>query len=77
MRVTMLNFTITPEALKDQMLSILAREEDPKLEDDKNSLLHENAQGKKRMEQVETSILALLSSAADVAHMLDTDDLIV
>lgn len=28
-KVTLINFTITPEALKDQMTSILVREEEP------------------------------------------------
>lgn len=77
MRVTVVNFTITREALKEQMLSILAREEDPKLEDDKNALLFENAQTKKRLEQLENSILALLLTAPDdVGSMLDSDELI-
>jgi len=34
-KVTLLNFTITYEGLKDQMLSLVAKEEEPKDEDEK------------------------------------------
>jgi dynein heavy chain, axonemal len=39
MKINLLNFNITKLALKDQMLSILAREEDPKLEEEKIGLM--------------------------------------
>lgn len=34
-KVVLLNYTITPEGLKDQMLSIVTKEEEPKDEDEK------------------------------------------
>ncbi len=45
-KITLLNFTITPEAMADQMLSILAKEEDPNLEEEKIRLMEENADNK-------------------------------
>jgi len=37
-KVTLLNFTITPEGAKDQMLSILCKEEDEGLDKEKNQI---------------------------------------
>ena len=40
-KATLLNFTSTPDALKDQMLSILTKEEDPLLEEEKLRLMRD------------------------------------
>ena len=42
-KVTLINFMITPEGLQDQMLGILAAEEKPELEEKKNKLIVERA----------------------------------
>jgi dynein heavy chain len=60
-KVTLINFTITPEAAKDQMLSILSKEEDEALENEKIRLMGENADNKKKMAYVEKVILDLMS----------------
>ena len=41
-KVTLLNYSITPEGLKDQMLSFVAREEEPKDEEEKLRYLFDN-----------------------------------
>ena len=43
-KITLLNFNITQLALKDQMLSILTKEEDPKLEEEKIILMNEKSE---------------------------------
>ena len=47
--MVLLDFSITPEAAKDQMLSILAREEDEALENEKVRLMYEEADNKEKM----------------------------
>lgn len=41
-KVCLLNFTITPEAIRDQMLCIVMKEEDPILEEEKMRILNDN-----------------------------------
>lgn len=48
-KITLINFTTTPEAMTDQMLSILAKEEDPNLEDEKIRLMEEAKENKLKM----------------------------
>ena len=48
-KVTLINFTITPEALKDQMTSILVREEEPQLEEEKLRIMNDNNEYKIKM----------------------------
>jgi dynein heavy chain len=47
--------------MTDQMLSILAKEEDPNLEDEKIRLMEEAKENKLKMSQCEKKILYLLS----------------
>ena len=54
-KVTVLNFMITPEGLQDQLLGILAAEEKPELEDMKNKLIVESANNKKQLKDCLTS----------------------
>merc|ERR1719335_624267 len=42
-KVTLLNFAITPGGLEDQMLGLLVAKERPDLEEEKNSLVINNA----------------------------------
>lgn len=46
-KVTLLNFMITPEGLEDQLLGIVVRQEKPELEEEKNSLILQSAENKK------------------------------
>jgi len=74
-KVSLINFTITLEAAKDQMLSILAKEEDEILENEKVRLMYQNAENKQKLFQLEQSILALLSSSENTS-ILDDETLI-
>jgi len=74
-KITLLNFTITPEAMTDQMLSILAREEDPNLEEEKIRLMEESAENKQRSSDIEKNILRILRDTPG-NKMLESEELI-
>ncbi|XP_031754732.1 dynein heavy chain 3, axonemal [Xenopus tropicalis] len=60
-KVTLINFVITPTGLEDQLLTILAAEEKPQLEDKKNQLYLEGANTRKQLKEIEDQILEVLS----------------
>lgn len=62
-KVTLLNFMITPLGLQDQLLSIVAAKEKPELEEVKNQLIIESAENKKQLKNIEDKILEVLSSS--------------
>ncbi|XP_031567893.1 dynein heavy chain 3, axonemal-like [Actinia tenebrosa] len=62
-KVTLLNFMITPLGLEDQLLGIVAAKEKPELEEKKNELIIEGAKNKKQLKEIEDKILAVLSSS--------------
>ncbi|RZF36882.1 hypothetical protein LSTR_LSTR004570 [Laodelphax striatellus] len=62
-KVTLLNFMITPQGLQDQLLGILVAKECPELEDKKNKLILEGASNKKQLKEIEDKILEVLSSS--------------
>lgn len=62
-KVTLLNFTITPGGLQDQMLGVVVAKEMPEMEAKKNNLTIENARMKKELQDIEDKILQLLSEA--------------
>lgn len=74
-KITLLNFSITSEGLKDQMLSILVKEEEPKDEDEKIRIIQENAESRELKKKLEDDILNSLSKA-DSAKLLDDEILI-
>lgn len=47
MKVTLLNFMITPTGLEDQLLGIVVAKERPDLESEKNALIVQGAANKK------------------------------
>ena len=49
MKVTLVNFMITPLGLEDQLLGIVAAKEKPELEEKKNELILESAANKKQV----------------------------
>ncbi|KAI8926816.1 dnah1 protein [Entophlyctis helioformis] len=59
---TLLNFTLAPSGLEDQLLAIVVANERPDLEEAKNQLTINNAQMKKELKEIEDKILYLLSS---------------
>jgi len=62
-KVTLLNFMITPQGLEDQLLGIVAAKEKPELEEKKNELIIESAANKKKLKEIEDEILRVLSTS--------------
>ncbi|XP_025198734.1 LOW QUALITY PROTEIN: dynein heavy chain 3, axonemal-like [Melanaphis sacchari] len=62
-KVTLLNFMITPQGLQDQLLGIVVAKERPQLEEKKNELIVESANNKKLLKEIEDKILYILSSS--------------
>lgn len=62
-KVTLLNFMITPEGLEDQLLGIVVRQEKPELEEEKNALILQSAENKKQLKEIEDKILEVLSTS--------------
>ncbi|KAJ3039074.1 Dynein heavy chain 7, axonemal [Rhizophlyctis rosea] len=62
-KVSLLNFMITPEGLEDQLLGIVVTKERPELEEEKTQLILQSADNKKRLKEIEDKILEILSSS--------------
>ncbi|XP_054711131.1 dynein axonemal heavy chain 3-like [Uloborus diversus] len=62
-KVTLINFMITPLGLQDQLLGIVAAKENPALEESKNKLILESAENKRQLKEIEDRILEVLSSS--------------
>ena len=62
-KVTLVNFMITPAGLEDQLLGIVAAKEKPQLEETKNNLILESAQNRRQLKELEDKILEILSSS--------------
>ena len=63
-KVTLLNFMITPEGLQDQLLGIVVSQERPDLEDQRTALILESANNKKLLKEIEDKILKIMSSSS-------------
>ncbi|XP_059153506.1 dynein axonemal heavy chain 1-like [Physella acuta] len=77
-KVTLINFTLSPSGLQDQLLGIVVAEERPDLEDSKNQLIVSNAKMKSELKEIEDKILYLLSasqgSPVDDIELIETLD---
>lgn len=73
-KVTLLNFTITPEGLEDQMLGRVVATESPEMEQKKSQLVVQNARMKKQLQDMEDEILRLLTE--NKGNLLDDEMLI-
>uniref|UniRef100_A0A7M4ERW8 Dynein axonemal heavy chain 7 n=1 Tax=Crocodylus porosus TaxID=8502 RepID=A0A7M4ERW8_CROPO len=62
-KVTLLNFMITPEGLQDQLLGIVVARERPDLEEEKQALILQGAQNKRQLKEIEDKILEVLSAS--------------
>lgn len=62
-KVSLLNFTVTPSGLQDQMLGLVVAKEAPELEVRKNELVMSNAKMKEQLQELEDKILKLLKDA--------------
>merc|ERR1719408_708278 len=73
-KVTLLNFAITPQGLEDQMLGIVVAKERPDLEEQKNQLVVQNAKMNKQLKEIEDDILRLLATSE--GDVLEDDTLV-
>jgi len=73
-KVTLLNFAITPSGLEDQMLGIVVAKERPDLEEEKNNLVVQNAKNNKMLKDIEDDILRLLATSE--GDVLEDDTLV-
>ncbi|KAM9486845.1 dynein axonemal heavy chain 7-like [Clarias gariepinus] len=62
-KVTLLNFMITPEGIQDQLLGIVVARERPDLEEEKQVLILQGAENQKMLQELEDRILKVLSSS--------------
>ncbi|XP_060604387.1 dynein axonemal heavy chain 1-like isoform X2 [Ruditapes philippinarum] len=62
-KVSIVNFTLSPSGLEDQMLGIVVAEERPDLEEAKNQLIVSNAKMKQELKEIENKILYRLSTS--------------
>ncbi|GLI63290.1 hypothetical protein VaNZ11_006196 [Volvox africanus] len=62
-KVTLLNFMITPEGLEDQLLGIVVRLERPELEDQKTRLVLAGAENARQLKEIEDRIIEVLSAS--------------
>ena len=66
MKITLLNFMITPEGLEDQLLSVVVATERPDLQEKKDQLVIEGAANAKTLKDIEDNILTILSGAGNI-----------
>ncbi|KAL3161683.1 hypothetical protein ABBQ38_008782 [Trebouxia sp. C0009 RCD-2024] len=62
-KVTLLNFMITPEGLEDQLLGIVVQRERPELEEEKTKLTLQGAENARQLADIEDKIIEVLSGA--------------
>ncbi|GFR03643.1 dynein heavy chain 7, axonemal [Trichonephila clavata] len=65
-KVTLVNFMITPAGLEDQLLGIVVAREKPELEEQKNNLLLQGAENKRQLKAIEDKILEMLTSGTNI-----------
>lgn len=73
-KVTLLNFVVTPNGLKDQMLNIVVKNEEPIKEEQRQKNIREFDDNKREQKRNEERILALLSETS--GNILDDEVLI-
>ena len=74
-KVTILNFSITPVGLEEQMLNLMVLLEMPELQEKKNQIVEDNAKSAAILYKIEDELLGALSGNT-VDELLSTDDLI-
>ena len=68
-KVTIINFTVTPEGLEDQLLVDVVKAERPELEELKNKLIVQISSDKDMLQDLEDKILTMISK--DSGDILD------
>jgi dynein heavy chain len=61
-KVSIVNFAITPTGLEEQMLAQIVSLENPQLEQKKIQIVQKNAEDSRKLVQIEDSILQALSA---------------
>ena len=74
-KVTLINFMITPDGLEDQLVGIVVAQERPDLEKTNSELIVQAAENKKKLQEIEDQILHILS--ASEGNILDDQTAIV
>eukprot|EP00198_Chlamydomonas_reinhardtii_P006936 XP_001696272.1 dynein heavy chain 3 [Chlamydomonas reinhardtii] len=74
-KVNLINFTVTPKGLEDQLLGDVVRHERPDLEEAKDRLVVSLSADKRQLGELEDRILQLLQQA-DAGGLLDDEQLI-
>ena len=74
-KVTIVNFGITPQGLQEQMMTLLINNEMPELEQRKNAIMLENFESMAELTATEDKILNALEGG-DISKFLENDDLI-
>ena len=62
-KVTLVNFMITPEGLEEQLLGEFLSNELPALEKKRNAILLENSSIRRKLKEIENAILEVLSTS--------------
>jgi dynein heavy chain len=75
-KISLLNFAITPFGLEEQMLNQLIKLEFPDLQAKKDEIVESNAKNAKITYDLENKILHSLSEAEQIMDLLSNDDLI-
>lgn len=73
-KVTLINFTVTPEGLEDQLLVDVVKYEQPELEQQKDVLVVQLSDFKRQLKDTEDKILKLVSDSND--DILNDEELI-
>eukprot|EP01119_Soliformovum_irregulare_P017771 TRINITY_DN5330_c1_g1_i1.p1 TRINITY_DN5330_c1_g1~~TRINITY_DN5330_c1_g1_i1.p1 ORF type:complete len:2639 (+),score=886.96 TRINITY_DN5330_c1_g1_i1:107-7918(+) len=73
-KVNILNFTVTPEGLVDQMLSMVVEIDRPDLESQKNEIITKISDDKKQLKEIERKLLKMLGHAR--GNLLENESLI-
>lgn len=75
-KVTVLNFAITPAGLEEQMLNQFVMQEMPDLQKKKDAIVAQNAQAAKTLRDIEERILYNLTKNSEIKQILEEDTLI-
>ncbi|KAG9392138.1 Dynein heavy chain and region D6 of dynein motor [Carpediemonas membranifera] len=73
-KVTIINFTVTQSGLEEQLLATVARSERPDLEQQRDQIIVQLADGKRQLQAIQDRILQLLNQAT--GNILDDEELI-
>jgi len=74
-KVCLINFTVTPQGLEDQLLVEVVKNERPELEQQKDQLIMQLSDFKRQLKELEDKILKLVSEASD--DILNDEELII